>query len=73
MFYLETSRFFGGDNYKKSQKKHFLKGVVSKIAGYRVSHKSDSNAFFSGTLEHVREVLKSKPKDKSRRKKKSFQ
>ncbi|WP_197074589.1 hypothetical protein [Methanosarcina sp. WH1] len=56
---------------KKSQAKHFLKGVISKITGYRISHRSDSNAFFSGALEHVREVLQAKPKDKAEGKRKA--
>lgn len=35
---------------KNGQAKHFLKGIVSKITGYRVSYRSDSNAFFFGGM-----------------------
>jgi hypothetical protein len=57
---------------KKGRAKKFLKGVISKITGYRISHRSDSEAFFSGALEHVREVLKHKPKDKAEGKRKGL-
>ncbi|WP_158024129.1 rolling circle replication-associated protein [Methanosarcina horonobensis] len=35
---------------KPSNKKYFLKGIISKITGFRASHRSDSVSLFSGSL-----------------------
>lgn len=45
-------------------KKHFLKGTISKVTGYRHSNRSDTKAFFSGAFKKVKRALSPKPKDK---------
>lgn len=57
----------------RQEKKHkgvfSLKGVKSKITGWRASHRSDSNAFFSGALLRVCKKSEPKPKGKPKEKK----
>lgn len=47
----------------KTKIKHILRGIKSKITGYRVSNRSDSKAFFAGALVKTRKSSTAPPKD----------
>ncbi len=55
---------------KDRPKKHFLKGTISKVTGYRHSNRSDTKSFFSGAYLKVKKALKPKLKDKTKEKEK---
>lgn len=53
---------------KDRSKKHFLKGIISKVTGYRHSNRSDTIGFFAGAFLKAKKVSQPKPKDKPKEK-----